>query len=84
MVKRLSQELAARLAAEGPAAAHSTLLAARTAAAAGAADDAGVPLPPWINDSRCVGPKSSSHRGAVRAGPAAVAQRMYCLEVHWM
>mgnify|MGYP001810154520 CR=1 FL=1 len=54
-MKRLSQELAARLAAEGPAAAHGTLAAARAAAVSGAAGgDADVPLPPWIKDSRCV------------------------------
>jgi hypothetical protein len=54
-VKRLSQELAARLAAEGSAATHGTLAAARAAAVSGAAGgDADVPLPPWIKDSRCV------------------------------
>lgn len=50
-MKRLSGELAARLASEGPAATQATLQAAASAAAAGAAA-ADVPLPPWIGDSR--------------------------------
>lgn len=51
LVKRLSGELAARLASEGLAATQATLQAAASAAAAGAAA-ADVPLPPWIGDSR--------------------------------
>lgn len=53
LVTRLSQELASRLAAEGPSAAHSTMQGATAAAAAaGAAGGPDVPLPPWIKDSR--------------------------------
>jgi len=48
LVKRLSEELAARLAAEGPQAAQGILQAAAAVPAAGA----DLPLPPWMKDSR--------------------------------
>lgn len=64
LVKRLSEELATRLAAEGPTATQAALQAASSAAAAGPVG-ANVPLPPWMKDNRCVGrPK---HNASCRA-----------------
>lgn len=49
MVKRLSGELAARLAADGLQSSQEALPSASVAAALG---DADVQLPPWMKDSR--------------------------------